>query len=333
MSDESGQSTPTPSPAKSEFRAFGNPMLAARYFLPHKIIYPVYAQPKYDGYRLIVHGGKTFTRSLKPCPNKFVQRWAQKYAVNLEGLDGEIVVGEPHHPEVFKRTSAVRAVSGTPDFKWVVFDSWHCKGSFEKRWGYVHDRFLELRNTCTVEEFISLRMQISETVLIHNYEALMEYEATCIAKGYEGIVYRSPSGRYKNNRATETEGFLGKVKRYTDSEAVIKGFEPRYRNDNEAFTNELGRTKRSSHQDNMTPLDMLGAFVCDFMMVDKDGNQRTVEVKVGTGFDHAQATLWWERRDKLIGKVITIKWFAHGSDEAPRHPVFKGFRDKWDMSP
>ena len=50
-------------------------------------------------------------------------------------------------------------------------------------------------------------------------------------------------------------------KLFTDSEFEIVGYEPKYTNQNEAQTNELGRTFRSSSKEGMKALETLGAII------------------------------------------------------------------------
>ena len=67
--------------------------------------YPVLASPKLDGIRATVQGGRLLSRSLKPIPNLALQKlWGKK---ELEGLDGEIIVGSPFGEGVFDRTRRV----------------------------------------------------------------------------------------------------------------------------------------------------------------------------------------------------------------------------------
>ncbi len=115
-----------------------------------------------------------------------------------------------------------------------------------------------------------------------------------------------------------------KLKRFTDAEFEVIGYEERMENTNEAFTNELGRTKRSSHQEGKIGRGDLGALV----LRDAQG----LVFKVGTGFDDQQRASLWEARDRdLIGRLAKIKFFAIGVKDAPRHPVFISFRPDIDL--
>jgi DNA ligase-1 len=123
---------------------------------------------------------------------------------------------------------------------------------------------------------------------------------------------------YKCGRSTLREGWLLKLKRFIDEEAEVVGFEEEMQNNNEKTRDAFGLSERSSHQDNKTGKERLGSFVVK--------NPRG-EFKVGTGFTASQRQSFWERRDSLIGKVVTVKFFPIGIKDLPRHPVFKGFRN------
>jgi DNA ligase-1 len=56
-----------------------------------------------------------------------------------------------------------------------------------------------------------------------------------------------------------------------------------------------------------------------------------VEFSIGTGFDADLRKHIWEGRKCVLGKIVKYKYFAGGSKDKPRFPVFLGFRDKRDM--
>ena len=69
----------------------------------------------------------------------------------------------------------------------------------------------------------------------------------------------SPDGPYKCGRSTVREGYLLKLKRFADGEAVILGCCEQMHNANAAQQDAFGRTKRSSHKDNKIGKATLGA--------------------------------------------------------------------------
>ena len=213
----------------------------------------------------------------------------------------------------YRRTvSAVMSEDGEPDVHYFVFDNF-----------LVHERFTDRF------EFVSdLKKQPNVEVVLHevirNAEALENFESECVDMGFEGAMIRSVDGPYKFGRSTVKEGYLLKLKRYRDSDAEIIGTYELMHNGNEATTNALGRTERSSHQANKTGLDSLGGFEL------RDVHSG-VEFRCGTGLTAADREQMWEMRDDLIGQIIKYKYFPVGSKEKPRHPVFLGMRSRLDV--
>jgi DNA ligase-1 len=120
------------------------------------------------------------------------------------------------------------------------------------------------------------------------------------------------------------EQYLTKIKRFSDSEAVIIDTEELMNNLNEATKDNFGRTERSSHKANLSGAGVLGALVV------KDLTSG-LTFRVGTGFDAEQRKTLWDLRTSLVGQVVKYKFFDIGVKELPRHPVYLGFRSKDDM--
>ena len=114
-----------------------------------------------------------------------------------------------------------------------------------------------------------------------------------------------------------------KLKRFETAEAIVVGFEPLMRNNNEAKINELGHQVRSHSKCGMVADDTLGRFVVRGINNGFDG----VEFRLGSGLNQAQRDCFWENKEKLVGKVIEYKYQNHGIKDAPRTPIFLRFRD------
>jgi DNA ligase-1 len=292
------------------------PMLASPADLS-ALRFPVLASPKLDGFRVLAMGGKPMTRSMKLVPNRHVQRVFAEGANLLEGLDGELMVGSPTAKDAFEQTtSQLRREEGEPDFTFHVFDLWN-------RDAIYRERLKMLRAYHGVLPWVT----IVPHVLIHDEAMLAAYEQEYLAQGYEGAMIRCPQGPYKQGRSSAREGWLLKVKRYEDAEAEIIGFEEEMHNANEAFTSELGRTKRSTAAEGLVGKGTLGALVVRGL----NGPFAGATFNIGTGFDAAQRSDLWALRRGLMGQVVTYKFFAVGAKDAPRHPVFKGFRAAVDL--
>lgn len=276
------------------------------------IRFPILASPKLDGIRCTVWGGKPYTRSLKEIPNAHIRAVFAKADLQYQ-FDGELIVGDVNAKDVYNQTvKGVMAHSGEPKFSFWIFDMVLDCWDAEQR--------QKMLSQCTLPEFAGIIPQ----TMINNESELQAYEAEQLALGFEGVILRGLDGMYKHGRSTVKEGYLLKVKRFTDSEAVVVGMEELLRNQNEAFTNELGHTARSSAKDGKVPMDTMGALICRTL----DG----VEFNIGTGFTAEQRQRVWNAKADIIGKLAKYKHFEIGAKDKPRHPVFIGFRDERDLS-
>ena len=278
-----------------------------------KLVFPVYASPKLDGIRVIIKDNQVLSRNGKLIPNVFIQSLLKSY----HGLDGELIVGHPTHPNVFQlTTSGVMSIEGTPNIHLYVFDCWYAEGGIDVRYNEV----LKIIQNSSIAN-----IEVVPQIIINSLEELYKFEEDCLAEGYEGVMLRYPSAPYKNGRSTVKEGALLKLKRFSDSEAYILGMEPLLRNHNEPTKNALGRTERSSHTCNKVADDLLGALnVKDI--------HTGVEFSIGSGFTEEQRRDIWNRQEELKGSIVKYKYFEVGVKDKPRFPVFLSFRDKRDMS-
>lgn len=297
------------------------PMLAGKCENIGNLKYPVMASPKLDGVRALIIDGVVMSRSLKPIPNQ----WVQKTFGNLpNGTDGELIFGDPTMPDAYRKTvSAVMSEDGEPtEVKFHVFDNFTLSVGFR------------LRYKNTFDELAMLQPKNTDMVLhtmIADAGDLEDYEEAKLKLGYEGVMVRSIDGPYKEGRSTAKEGYLLKVKRFEDAEAEIVGVYEWMHNENEAKKNALGHTERSTHQENLVGMNVLGGLYVKGLEAPYKG----VEFSIGTGFQGAadkdgERSKLWKIRNKLSGKIVKFKYFASGSKERPRFPVFLGFRDPID---
>lgn len=300
------------------------PNLAAP-FDPETIDFDKYqyvADYKYDGIRALIIDGQVKSRNLKDIPNQYIQEELSRPIFNC--LDGELIVGSPTSPTVFRETSsAVRRAEGQPNFTFYVFDS------FKNPTADYLTRSLHLIDTAAIVSADDVTpLSFCWPVPIHSFEELDAFEGRAIEQGYEGVMIRRVDRPYKFGRSSNkiTDQGLMKLKRVSSSEAIILEVECEYENTNEATINELGYTSRSSHLANRRPKEQVGRLrVAD--------RYTGVEFYVGIfrGYTKDQLEMWWHFRDRLPGKVITYDFFGVGGYDKPRHPVMKGFRDHFDL--
>ncbi len=295
---------------EKEFR----PILASNAEID-KIKYPVLASAKLDGIRCLIKDGKPVTRMLKDIPNVCIRNeLIRLFSITPGIIDGELIVGK-----TFQETSsAVMSFEGDPDFRYFVFD--YVKDSFEKPF---KDRLIDMDELLTRTGDHKIIGVASEP--IENYEQLQACEEFWLSKGYEGICIRSFDSRYKFGRSTVKEGILLKIKRFTDSEATVIGFQELMHNNNEAKKDLLGHTDRATCKENLIGMETLGSLQV------RDINTG-IEFSIGTGFDAELRKKIWDNQYTYVNQLVKYKHQESGMKELPRFPVFLGFRDPSDMS-
>jgi DNA ligase-1 len=276
------------------------------------IRYPALATPKLDGIRCLKVDGRALSRSFKPIPNKLIRGQIETFLP--DGVDGELIAGSFN-----QTTSGVMTRTGSPVFKYYIFD--YVKDDPNKPY---QERMADLLELGMSNPIISTFVELVLPITINNEEQLLEYERKCLDEGYEGVMLRDPKGPYKFGRSTVREGWLLKVKRFEDSEAVVIGFEELMTNDNPQEVDELGYAKRATKKENLVPAGTLGSFrVRDL--------KTSQEFSVGSGMDAAFRLEVWNNQDAYVGKILKYKYFPTGSKDLPRFPIFIGFRDPRDM--
>jgi DNA ligase-1 len=243
----------------------------------------------------------------------------------FNGFDGELVVGPKNAPDVYNKTSSgVMAKNGQPDFDFFAFDCYLAPDLPHRvRMNKVHTA---IRVDAYPSPFYVPMLKTLDQTVINDLFELDLYEAHCIEEGFEGVMLRSPDSPYKFGRSTVKEGHLLKVKRFAHDEATIIGFEELMHNGNEATTNELGRTKRSTAKDGLVPAGMMGAYIVKHPDYEKPFN-----VSCGS-MSKIERKARWDLREFDIGKLCRYKHLPHGAKDVPRHPLFAGFRSPDDLS-
>lgn len=284
------------------------PLLAATITDIHTLTFPLLASPKLDGIRALVRNGALVSRNMKPIPNEMVQRTFGSFL--HEGLDGELICGDPTSKQAFRNTtSGVMSHDGKPDVRFHVFDDYRSSAGFENRLKTLPLR--RLAQVCVVPH----RMVASPN-------ELQDVENSWLEEGYEGVMLRSPQGQYKNGRSTLKEGILMKLKRFDEDEAVVIGLEEQLQNTNELTRDALGRAERSNHKKGMVGKSTLGSLRVRGLT----GPFKGVEFNVGSGMDDALRLKIWVNQVAHLGRTMKFKYFPIGSKDAPRFPTFLAFR-------
>ncbi len=286
----------------------------------HDIVFPVFASPKIDGIRAMNVNGKLLSRSMKPIPNAAIRDILEQLLP--PGADGEISYGDTFHDCTSMVMSRCKAPEKPLTFYWFDYVRISLDTPYVERMRDMREAFDNMQHRLeNLEEIVTIRPLFP--VPIHEQKELDEFEQKCLDDGFEGVMVRSFDGPYKEGRSTLREGYLLKIKRFMDAEAVSIGFEEMMHNNNEVTTDAFGNAKRSSHMANKSASGMLGSFI----VKNADG---TV-FNVGSGLTAEQRREFWNERDTLLGQLIKFKYIEVGTKNAPRHPVFVGLRNKLDM--
>lgn len=298
------------------------PMLAATLENLTTLKFPVLVSDKEDGIRCVlresvINAGKrmAYSRTLKPIPNLHIRNTLTQSSIPL-GLDGELISGQNFQ----ETTSAVMTGAERPEFEYRVFDYFGVSYRTPFAARYEALRIL-------TEQFRAVYpwLHLVPHTLVNNLAELNLYEEQAvIIRKKEGVMIRSVDGQYKFGRSTLREGWLLKLKRFTETEARVVGFTELMRNENEQVSDNLGYADRSSAQDNLVPGNTLGALIC------RDCNSH-IQFNIGTGFTAKQRYEIWVNQDKYLGQVVTYKYQNFGIKNAPRAPVFLRWRPDYNL--
>lgn len=294
------------------------PLLAEKVDLD-RLRFPYLVSPKFDGFRCLMHSGNyPQTRSLKPIVNNYVR--GKLTELQIPYLDGELLTFTGGKVDDFNTVqSKLSTKAGMPDFQLHVFDCFRDpNAAFNVRLNEAGDR---------IEQFYTRlpagydRVKFTAHHEVNRVDELLLLYQVYLDAGWEGIMLRDPLGRYKYGRSTLNENILLKLKPLDDEEGEVVGAQEQMHNANEATTSELGYKTRSSHKENMVPMNRLGALHVKW---------RDVVFDIGTGFSLDQRNKFWT--EDLVGRVVTFKYQGVGSGGKPRFPRFKGFRAKEDLA-
>jgi len=288
--------------------------------------YPGFFSFKLDGIRaayLLENVPHFQSNSGKFFPSKYIRSLGQA-GLDIQ-LDGEWIYGDPSNPNCYSDT-----------FSAVMSIEWPENLDKNKLKFWVFDIIADAPFLQRAIALISLRtklfqypwIQFIEQHEIRSKEELKEAYEFALETGFEGIIFRSKFGHYKQGRSTEREGLMGKLKPYGKElfEATIVGYYP-MKVALSSELNELGYLKASKASSNVEEVDMLGGFYVRDLATG-------VEFSLGGGklFTKQFRIDAWKNVDDFVGKVVQYKCMTYGTVEKPRQPTAVRFRDNVDMT-
>lgn len=285
----------------------------------HMLRFPYLASPKLDGIRAVIEDGTSYSNSGKPLPSRHVQRQSLYLP---DGLDGEWLYGSPTAEGCLEKTkSAVMSINwpvelDPNELRFYVFD-YAVGGDFASR--------VKAYNDVPCRSWL---VKLPQTELLSE-ERLDEFYNLCIIEGYEGLILKKPSGLYKHGRATERENLQWKMKPFGKElfEAVITGWYPMQQSVDGFTANAFGLAERSYRQEDKVDVNMLGGW---YVRDKKTGID--FSIGGGRGMTHAKRLDWFKKGDDMIGDVIQYTCMTYGEVDKPRHPQFRAYRSRLDMT-
>tara|TARA_S200002703_G_scaffold33511_1_gene29026 strand:+ start:311 stop:1156 length:846 start_codon:yes stop_codon:yes gene_type:complete len=271
-------------------------MLAHKY-KEDKADYPAFIQPKLDGVRCLFSAKGAFSRTGNQFMNvmhieKALEPLFAKYP-NIV-VDGELY-NHGLKDDFEKIISLVRKQK--PTVQDIVEASqltqYHIYDIASMEYATYTDRNLFiLAESCFKNKYC---IQVTPTKLATDFDDAQKYHEKNLKAGYEGSIYRTPSGKYKGTRSWD----LMKFKDFHDTEATIINY-------------EVGKGKREG---------TLGKFI----MEDEHGN--VFGCPPGKGYDYKEMADLLENIHDYIGQVATFTYFERTKAGSYRHPLFKCLRN------
>jgi len=271
----------------------------------------VIIQPKLDGIRIIYNPVKQefYTRNheiltIDKYPNL---RWIKKQFEALIELYPElqnyVFDGEMFAENWDLTMHIVSTEDKLPDeevikLKFYIFDIINRKNFENYKFTDIVDRSPFYKRLKMLNKIPKIRLiEVVDSFLLSNFQSehLNEILNHYLKKGYEGVMIKQLKEPYYEGRKN---AWL-KLKPQNELEAVIIDVI-------EGDGKYQGR---------------LGAFVCKSKIKSKE-----VVFKVGSGMTDEQRLQFWLQREKLIGKIIDVKYQELTKDLVPRFPTFVRLR-------
>jgi len=259
-----------------------------------KLKYPLYIQPKYNGYRTLIINGEFYSRTGKKFGNQNLKEYF-KNAINYNSLvlDGELYCTN----QDFNKLQSILNNHNAPlpnSLKYVIYDAipfkdWEAQAS-KKHYSERIKAFREAVNAISDYK----RVLDCPTDLVNSPSEVLELYKQYLSKGYEGAMLKAPNGLYRWKRVTLVSQEMVKLKPFETLDLIVTGL----------------------YDGEGTLEGSVGGIIVDF-----EGNS----VKVGSGFTIEDRNNLKLEPNKYIGKVAEIKYFEK-TENSLRHPVFVRWR-------
>jgi len=302
-----------------------------------KLVFPSYgliASCKVDGSFSMIQNNKLYARSLKHHENIYTTNLYSN--PDFEGLRGEMIAGTNPVAEGLCRdtSSALRRVEGEPltslwCFDYVTHETKYLR--YEQRLELLQSKVKQLNK----DGYNNIHC--IESYRVFNLEQYYALRDAFLSAGYEGIVIRDAEFPHKEGRSSAVKPQLWRYKPYSTAEIVVTHLVEGTTNNNEATKNELGRTTRSSHQENLQNNATVGTIVGYLVndLLDYYGKviaPKGTEINVSPGeMKGPERKFYWENLSEIVGHVVEFDYMSYGLKDKPRFSTFKRIRSERDM--
>jgi len=304
------------------------------------VIFPCGVQPKFDGVRAGVYSSVGLTgRSLDP----FAGFGITDYFSRPEwiGYDGEMVLGEnPYSTDRLCHLTAgamgkFKGVTTMANLHWHLFDLVNAE---TEKWPYLA-RYMMLRDRLAKWTPGGGRLHLVPMDIAENRQRLNQLIQNHIDLGAEGTIIRNLNALPKPGRPTKSGQQLWRVKSWMTGEIRVDEIIEGASNRNEAKTNSLGKTERSSAKAGKVPNGQIGSLKGPLLedLIHPHTGVRLLKqgtmVTVSKGeMSTAEAKAWFEDPSQILKWAATFKCMPHGMKDVLRMPTFKSKRLRQDMS-
>lgn len=258
--------------------------------------YPMYLQPKYDGFRCVFYNGKLYTRSGLPFPNVNLQtHFSKLFETSQNVLDGELYM----HGKPFNEMSKIlnnETIAIPADMKFYVYDCIPIKDWENQKCNITYTDRLKLLRTVIANIADRKRIIDAPTDKVNSAAEAIEIYKEHLKAGYEGSMLKAVEGKYQWKRVSIKSGEMIKLKPFKDEDLEIVD-----------IVEGEGKYEGS-----------LGSIVVR-------GNN-VADTSVGSGFTDADRKEIWDNKNKYIGKTAQIKYFEISEDKVLRFPIFERIR-------
>jgi ATP-dependent DNA ligase len=268
-----------------------------------QVRYPIFVQPKLDGYRCIYRKQEMRSRAGKPFANENLESYFDAmFEMADHVLDGELYA----HGITFNKLQTILNNQTAPlpkNLKFVVYDcipvlDWDhqsCKKEYQERIKSIREVLND--SIADYKKVIDIPNDLVQT----SGEAIAIYKKY-LKEGYEGAMLKAPDGLYRWKRTSIKSGEILKLKPFKTIDLSIEGF----------------------YEGEGKHIGSCGGFIVD---------HKGVKVRVGSGLDDAERKQVWENKNAYLGKMIEIRYLEVSEDGSLRNNSFVAFReDKDDCS-